>query len=81
MTTTIFRHAYGGKPSKKQGEMWHFSKVDFSKIAESMGALGLRVTKPAELRSALDQAISGGRPAVVEVLSYIEALAPTAWDG
>jgi acetolactate synthase I/II/III large subunit len=78
--TTIFRHAYGGKPSKKQGEMWHFSKVDFSKIAESMGALGIRVTKPAELRSALDQAISSGRPAVVEVLSDIEALAPNAWE-
>jgi acetolactate synthase-1/2/3 large subunit len=79
--TTIFRHAYGGKPSKKQGEMWHFSKVDFSAIAESMGALGIRVTKPAEVRSALDRAISSGRPAVVEVLSDIEALAPNAWEG
>lgn len=78
--TTIFRHAYGGKPSKKQGEMWHFSKVDFSAIAESMGALGIRVTKAAELRSALDQAISSERPAVVEVLSDIEALSPTAWE-
>jgi acetolactate synthase-1/2/3 large subunit len=77
--TTIFRHAYGGKPSKKQGEMWHFSKVDFSKIAETMGALGIRVAKPAELRSALDQAFSSERPAVVEVLSHIEALSPTAW--
>jgi acetolactate synthase-1/2/3 large subunit len=79
--TTIFRHAYGGKPSKKQGEMWHFSKVDFSAIAESMGALGIRVTKPAEVRSALEQAISSGRPAVVEVMSHIEALAPNAWEG
>jgi acetolactate synthase-1/2/3 large subunit len=79
--TTIFRHAYGGKPSKKQGEMWHFSKVDFSAIAESMGALGIRVTKPAELRSALDRAVSSGRPAVVEVLSDIEALAPNPWEG
>jgi acetolactate synthase I/II/III large subunit len=79
--TTIFRHAYGGKPSKKQGEMWHFSKVDFSKIAETMGALGIRVTKPTELRSALDQAVSSSRPAVVEVMSDIEALSPTAWEG
>jgi len=79
--TTIFRHAYGGKPSKKQGEMWHFSKINFAAIAESMGALGIRVTKPAELRSALDRAISSGRPAVVEVLSDIEALAPNAWEG
>jgi acetolactate synthase I/II/III large subunit len=79
--TTIFQHAYGGKPSKKQGEMWHFSKVDFSAIAETMGALGIRVTRPSELRPALDRAISSGRPAVVEVLSDIEALAPNAWEG
>jgi acetolactate synthase I/II/III large subunit len=79
--TTVFQHAYGGKPSKKQGEMWHFSKVDFAKIAESLGALGIRVSKPSELRSALDRAISSGRPAVVEAQSDIEALAPNAWEG
>ncbi len=43
--TLIFKQAYGGKPSKKQGEMWHFSEVNFSNIAESMGALGIRVRK------------------------------------
>jgi acetolactate synthase-1/2/3 large subunit len=79
--TTIFRQAYGGKPSKKQGEMWHFSQVNFATIAESMGALGIRVTKPGELRSALDRAISSGRPVVVEVMSDIEALAPNPWEG
>lgn len=70
--------AYGRKPSKKQGETWHFSQVNFATIAESMGALGIRVTKPGELRSALDRAISSGRPTAVEVMSDIEALAPNA---
>jgi acetolactate synthase I/II/III large subunit len=79
--TLIFKQAYGGKPSKKQGEMWHFSEVNFAAIAESMGALGIRVTKPAELRSALDRAISSSSPAVVEVMSDIEALAPNPWEG
>ncbi len=78
--TMIFRQAYGGKPSPKEGEMWHFSTVNFAAIAESMGALGIRVTKPAEIRSALDRAISSGRPAVVEVMSDIEALAPNPWE-
>jgi acetolactate synthase I/II/III large subunit len=78
--TTIFRHAYHGKPSSKQGEMWHFSKVNFAAVAENFGALGIRVTKPGELRSALDRAISSGRPAVLDVQSDIEALAPTAWQ-
>jgi acetolactate synthase I/II/III large subunit len=79
--TMIFRQAYGGKPSKKEGEMWHFSQVNFAEIAKSMGALGIRVTKPGEIRSALDQALSSGRPAVVEVMSDIEALAPNPWEG
>jgi acetolactate synthase I/II/III large subunit len=79
--TSIFQAAYDGSPSKKQGEMWHFSKVDFAKIAESMGALGIRVEKPSELRSAFDRALSSGKPAVLDVVSDIEALAPVAWEG
>ena len=79
--TLIFKQAYGGNPSPKNTEMWHFSEVNFANIAESMGALGIRVTKPSELRSALDRAISSGRPAVVEVMSDIEALAPNPWEG
>ena len=79
--TSIFAQAYNGKPSEKQGEMWHFSKVDFAKIAESMGAVGIRVKKPGELRPALDQAISCGRPAVLDIESTIDALAPNPWEG
>ena len=55
-----------------------FRKSTSPRIAENMGALGIRVTKPGELRSALDRAISSGRPAVVDVQSDIEALAPNA---
>ena len=38
--TKIFDHAYGGKQSAKASEMWHFSKVDFSAIAEKIGRAG-----------------------------------------
>jgi acetolactate synthase-1/2/3 large subunit len=76
--TQIFWHAYDGKPSGKQGEMWRFSKVDFAKVAESMGAVGIRVEKPGDLQSAFDRALSCGKPAVVDVQTDIEALAPTA---
>ncbi len=79
--TTIFQTAYDGRPSAKQGEMWHFSQVNFAKIAEDMGGVGIRVEKPAELRAAFDRALSCGRPAVIDVLSDIRALAPTAWEG
>jgi acetolactate synthase I/II/III large subunit len=79
--TQIFQSAYDGHPSKKQSEMWHFSKVDFAKIAETMGAVGIRVEKACELRSALDRAVSCGKPAVIDAVSDIAALAPTAWVG
>ena len=61
--------------------MWHFSKIDFARVAESMGAVGMRVEKPGELRSAFDRAFSCGKPAVIDVVSDIEALAPVAWQG
>lgn len=77
--TSIFQAAYDGHPSAKQGEMWHFSQVNFAKVAESMGAVGIRVEKPGELRGALDRALSCGRPAVIDAVSDIHALAPTAW--
>ena len=77
--TEIFRAAYDAHPSKKQSEMWHFSKVNFAKIAESMGAIGIRVEKACELRPAFDRALSAGKPAVIDVASDIEALAPIAW--
>ncbi len=72
----IFMPAYDNKPSDKWGEMWQFTKVNLAKVAEDMGALGIRVEKPSELRPALDRALSFGKPAVVEVMSDIEALAP-----
>ena len=61
--------------------MWHFSQVNFAKIAEDFGAVGIRVEKPAELRPALDRALSCGKPAVIDIISDIKALAPTAWQG
>jgi acetolactate synthase-1/2/3 large subunit len=79
--TSIFKAAYDGNPSAKQGEMWHFSQVNFAKIAEDFGAVGIRVERPAELRPALDRALACGRPAVVDVISDIKVLAPTAWEG
>ena len=77
--TQIFREAYDQAPSSKQGEMWKFTKVNFARVAESMGAVGIRVEKPSELRPALDRALSCGKPAVVDIVSDIEALAPLAW--
>lgn len=71
------------RASKEAGsvgaDLWRFRDVSFADIARSMGCLGIRVERPSDLRSALDQALSANRPVVVEVVSDIEALAPTAF--
>ena len=40
--------------------------IDFVKIAEGMGALGIRVSKRDEVVPALEQAIAAGRPVVID---------------
>ena len=76
----IFKRAYDGAPSSKQTEMWHFTEVDFARVAETMGAVGIRVSRPRDLRSALEKALCCKQPVVVDLQSDIEALAPTAWE-
>jgi acetolactate synthase-1/2/3 large subunit len=41
--------------------------LDFVKVAEGMGALGIRVTKKEEVRDALVTAINAGRPVVIDM--------------
>ena len=42
--------------------------VDFTKIAEGMGALGIRVEKPEDIDGAIQTAIESGRPTVIEFI-------------
>ncbi len=73
-----FDRVYGGQQTEKAREMWTFSKVNFARIAEDMGALGIRVENASAFPAALAQALAAGRPAVIDVVTDIEALAPTA---
>jgi acetolactate synthase-1/2/3 large subunit len=73
-----FDRAYGGQQTVQARELWTFSKVNFAKIAEEMGALGFRVENAAAFPTALAQALAAKRPAVIDVVTDIEALAPTA---
>ena len=77
----VYTAAYGGRLRGRHAELWHFTDVNLAKLAESIGAGGVRVEKPSELNSALDQALSARRPFVVEVLTDPEAMAPLAWIG
>ena len=73
-----FDRAYGGQQTEQARELWTYNKVDFARLAEDMGALGIRVEKPSEIAGALAQALAAGRPAVIDVVTDIEALAPLA---
>ena len=69
---------YGGR-TEGSDELWLFPEADFAKMAESMGCFGITVNKVSELSSALDQAFEAGRPAVVDVKTHLEGIAPRAW--
>lgn len=77
----IYRRAYGGQLTHNHADLWHFSKLDLAALARSMGAEGYRVTEPDQIGDAVQQALKCGRPAVVDVLSDITAMAPRAFVG
>ncbi|MGP8319789.1 MAG: acetolactate synthase large subunit [Methanosarcinaceae archaeon] len=42
--------------------------VDFVKLAEAYGALGLRAARPSEVRPVIEEAIASGRPTVIDFI-------------
>jgi acetolactate synthase I/II/III large subunit len=73
-----FDRVYGGKQTEQALELWTYNKMNFARLAEDMGALGIRVEKPAELAGALERALKANRPVVLDVVTDIDALAPLA---
>ena len=70
--------AYVGREGNPD-ELWRFTDTNFAQIAESMGALGIRVTDPNQINSALDQAVSANRPAVVDIVSDGDVASEPPW--
>jgi len=73
-----FDRAYGGQQTEQARELWTFNRVNFARIGEEMGALGIRVERPTDFAPALERALAAGRPAVIDVVTDIDAIAPTA---
>lgn len=73
-----FDRAYGGQQTEQARELWTFNRVNFARIAEEMGALGIRVERAADFAPALERALAAGRPAVIDVVTDIDATAPVA---
>jgi acetolactate synthase-1/2/3 large subunit len=73
-----FDRAYGGKQTDAARELWVFTEVDFAEVARTMGAVGIRVDKPRDLRPAIERALETDGPVIVDVVTDIEAVAPAA---
>jgi acetolactate synthase I/II/III large subunit len=69
---------YGDRPGNP-GELYRFEPVNFARIAQEMGCLGIRVEHPDEISSAIRQALAAERPTVVEVLTGLHYRAPEPW--
>jgi acetolactate synthase-1/2/3 large subunit len=52
--------------------------VNFARLAEDMGAVGIRVEHAKELPAALRQAFKADRPVIIDVVTDMEVLAPQA---
>lgn len=67
---------HGQRMSRKAIEVCNtYQRVNFVKIAEGLGARGVRITRPGELnRKLMDELINSGRPTVIDV--HIDAEEP-----
>ncbi len=74
------RSLYGDRPGNRD-EMFKFREVNFARIAQEMGCLGIRVERPEEISSALQTALAADLPAVVEVITDLECKSPDVWGG
>jgi acetolactate synthase-1/2/3 large subunit len=70
--------AYGDRSGNKD-EMCKFQDVNFARIAQEMGCLGIRVEHPDEISEALRRALVSDLPAVVDVVTDITCKAPSPW--
>jgi len=73
-----FDRVYGGKQTEQALELWTYTKVNFAKIAEDMGAIGIRVEKASDFAPALNRALAADRPVIIDVVTDVDALAPVA---
>jgi len=73
-----FDRAYGGNPSEQSKELWTFTKVDFAKLADDIGAAGFRVERASEFEGVFRRALAAGRPAIIDVKTDINVAAPLA---
>jgi thiamine pyrophosphate-dependent acetolactate synthase large subunit-like protein len=77
MLRYAFRVATTGSPGPVHLQL-QGNDVDLAQVATDMGALGIRVDKPGDLRPSVERALAAGRPALIDVRTDINVTAPPA---
>lgn len=75
----LFDGALGGKKPQRPEELYGFTDVNFAKVAESFGCVGIRAETPAQVKEALAKAFTMKRPVVIDAVTDINAFAKRAW--
>ncbi len=75
---TGVRRIAGNRPGRGEA-LVRFGPTDFTAVARSFGVRGIRVEHPAELASALSEALAAAEPVVVDVVTDLEPRAPELW--
>jgi acetolactate synthase-1/2/3 large subunit len=73
---TIRMHQEAQYPHRPSGT--DFVNPDFADLGNAYGALGMKVTRDNEFLPALQEALQADRPALIEVLTDLEYISPTA---
>ncbi len=72
-------NAYGGNATQRAyDDLMMFSDLDLAKIADAMGCYSERVERPADIPAALNRAFAANKPALLDLVSDITAMAPQA---
>jgi acetolactate synthase-1/2/3 large subunit len=71
------RNVWGGVEAFD--EYWRFSPVDYAAAATAFGCKAWKVERPEDIAPVLREALAANAPAIVEVMTDDQILAPTAW--
>jgi acetolactate synthase-1/2/3 large subunit len=79
----IFQSSWGGadKITAAGDKMWKFDEVNLANVAAGLGCASFRVEKPDEIGDAIKSALAAGRPALVDVVTDVEALPDPPFGG
>lgn len=77
----VFQAGFGRADHEIGEPMWKFRDVSVATLAEEMGCYAEQVTEADRIGPAIEAAIASGRPAVVEVVTDVNALAEPPYGG